>query len=129
MTKPTFVYDGECFFCRFWVARWRSRVGDAVRFVPFQDKEARPPGINLAVFEESSQFFMSGSRWSGAEGVFRMLAQGNTSGLLFAYVHIPGFRFVSEKLYTLTSSCRVCAWEITKMLFPSAKSQENSRKT
>ena len=32
--EPMLVFDGDCEFCRFWVARLRSRTGEAVKYEP-----------------------------------------------------------------------------------------------
>ena len=39
MTKPVLVFDGDCGFCRFWIARWQCRTGDRLEYQPYQSDE------------------------------------------------------------------------------------------
>jgi predicted DCC family thiol-disulfide oxidoreductase YuxK len=34
--RPVLIFDGNCGFCRFWVAKWLHRTGDSVEYLPFQ---------------------------------------------------------------------------------------------
>jgi len=36
--KPVMLFDGECGFCRRWIARWKDLTGEAVEYIPYQDK-------------------------------------------------------------------------------------------
>lgn len=127
MLKPIFVYDGDCPLCRFWVARWKKRVGEDVVFAPFQTEAILHPDIPEEEFRRSSQLLLpDGARYSGAAGVFRTLSFSKNIGIpwMWMYAHLPGFRSLSERLYLLVSSCRICSWKFTQMLFPSAKKFE-----
>src|SRR5262249_8995256 len=64
MRRPLLEYDADCAFCRRWVARWRARTGDAVRYRPLR-RRARA----VQLIEPS------GRRYQGAEAVFRVLAR------------------------------------------------------
>jgi predicted DCC family thiol-disulfide oxidoreductase YuxK len=35
--RPLIVFDGDCGFCRFWIARWQRR--QTVDYQPFQDQD------------------------------------------------------------------------------------------
>ena len=74
-TKPLLIYDGDCGFCRRWIARWQSLTGDRVEYAPFQQVASEFPEIPREQFEASVQFIEpSGKISSGAEAVFRTLA-------------------------------------------------------
>ena len=71
---------------------------------------------------ESSIFVdIDGQKFLGAKGVFKMLACGNRRRWDDYYSRSRVFAWVSERIYKLVSKCRTCAWEFTKMIFPSAK--------
>ena len=101
MIHPIFFYDDTCRFCRLWAARWKRKVGDHVEFRPF------PIGEKHA----SSEFMDEhGQRSVGAEGVFRMLGRER----MYAW---PLVGKISEVVYKVVSSCRPCAYQMTKWLF------------
>jgi predicted DCC family thiol-disulfide oxidoreductase YuxK/uncharacterized membrane protein YphA (DoxX/SURF4 family) len=97
------VFDGDCRFCRRWIARWKRATGGAVDYVPFQDEtvSARFPEIPRANFEESVHLILpDGSVLRGAEAVFRSLAEaGRHRWLLGLYRRISAFADLSELLY------------------------------
>jgi len=101
--KPLLIFDGECGFCRHWVARWRRATGDALDFLPFQDETAarRFPEIPHADFANALHLiFPDGSVYTGAEAVFRSLAAaGVKRRLLWCYRKMPLFAAVSEWVY------------------------------
>src|SRR5262245_10833141 len=98
-SKPVFIFDGECGFCRGWVNRWRAAVGDAVEFRAAP--EERFSEIDRSTYERASVFVDSdGSVFTGAEAVFRMLAYApSKQHWLWVHQHLPGFRPISEWTY------------------------------
>ncbi len=101
--KPLLVFDGDCQFCRRWIARWKHAVGDAVDFLPFQDETVtgRFPEIPRQDFEEAVHLILpDGSVCRGAEAVFGSLAEGGRQRwLLRFYRKMPTFADMSELLY------------------------------
>jgi len=101
--KPLLIFDGDCGFCRRWVARWRRATGDALDFLAFQDETAakRFPEIAVADFASALHLiFPDGSVYTGAEAVFRSLAAaGVKRRLLWCYCKMPLFAGVSEWIY------------------------------
>lgn len=72
------VYDGDCGFCRTWIARWRRSTGEAVEYLAQQDPECprRFPELDpLALQESVHRVDVGGEVTSGAEAVLRTLAQ------------------------------------------------------
>ncbi len=102
-TKPLLVFDGDCQFCRRWIARWKNATGDAVDYIPFQDPSvaSRFPEIPPADFAEAVHLIRpDGSVSRGAEAVFRSLAEGGRHRwLLRVYQKTPAFADLSELLY------------------------------
>src|SRR5437667_1720782 len=103
LTKPLFVFDGTCGFCRKWVARWRRATGDRVDYAPFQAAASRFPEIPLERFRRSVVLIEpDGRAFEAAEAVFRSLAHASRGGLpLWLYRHVPGFAGASERCYRL----------------------------
>jgi predicted DCC family thiol-disulfide oxidoreductase YuxK len=76
--KPLLIYDGDCHFCKLWIARWKKLTRDAVDYLPSQDPqiEKQFPEIPREHFNESVQFIeRDGKVFYGAEAAFRSLAQ------------------------------------------------------
>lgn len=91
-----------------WSAYWKKRVGHRVRFRPF------PPREDI----RSSEFVDAEGRvWRGAAGVFRMHDGFGAR----CYERVPLFAPVSELVYRAVSSCRVCAYKMTKWMFRGRK--------
>jgi predicted DCC family thiol-disulfide oxidoreductase YuxK/uncharacterized membrane protein YphA (DoxX/SURF4 family) len=102
-SKPLMIFDGDCQFCRRWIARWKNATGDAVDYIPFQDETVpgRFPEIPRPDFEEAVHLLMpDGSVFRGAEAVFRSLAEGGRHRwMLGFYQRIPPFADLAELLY------------------------------
>ena len=102
-SKPLLVFDGDCRFCRRWIARWKNATGNAVDYLPFQDEVVARcfSEIPRPDFEEAVHLIMpDGSVCRGAEAVFKSLVQGGRHRWLLAlYRMVPGFADLSELLY------------------------------
>ncbi len=74
-SRPTLVFDGDCGFCRYWIARWRRVTGDLVEYAPYQEVAGYYPEIPVESFAKSVQLILpDGGVTSGAEAVFGALA-------------------------------------------------------
>jgi len=108
LARPLLLYDGDCGFCRFWVARWRSVTRGAVDFAPAQQEAGRFPKIAPQATARAVQLVMpEGELYSGAEAVFRVLAYApEERWKLSLYRRLPGFRGLSESIYSLVAAHR-----------------------
>ena len=91
--RPLVLYDGECGFCKTWIARWRQRTGEAVDYEASQVAGARFPEIAPEAFSAGGRSSSSrtGASFSGAEAVARLLALGGGRGaFLWIYRRVPG---------------------------------------
>src|ERR1041384_5687128 len=106
--KPLMVFDGDCGFCRKWVKRWERLTGGKVEYEPYQKTAARFPEIPLREFQSSAQLIEpDGKVYRGAEGVFKSLSQVPFLGVLYwKYRFVPGFAFISERLYAFVATHR-----------------------
>jgi predicted DCC family thiol-disulfide oxidoreductase YuxK len=76
--KPLMVFDGDCNFCSLWIRRWQRMTGDAVDYLPAQDRRIAEqfPEILRKQFDAAVQLIETdGVVYSGAEAVFRALAK------------------------------------------------------
>lgn len=106
--RPLLVYDGECDFCRPWIARWRAITRDNVDYAPFQEVAGRFPEIPPDEFRRAVQLIdVDGRVYSAAEAVFRSLAvRSGWAWPLWLYRRLPGFAHVTDGLYRLVARNR-----------------------
>jgi predicted DCC family thiol-disulfide oxidoreductase YuxK len=121
-SRPLLVFDGDCGFCRTWVARWRRAVGERIGYEPFQAVSARFPSIPRARFRRAVQLIMpDGEVFAGAEAVFRTLAMASDRPRhrrwLEIYQRVPGARPVFEWGYVWVAEHRPVLGRISHFLF------------
>ena len=106
--RPVLIYDGDCGFCRRWIARLPPETRSRVDTRPFQEAAELFPNISLEQFQASVQLVQpDGSVYEGAQAVFRTLACNPNHGwLLWMYLKVPGVALVTEYLYRLVARNR-----------------------
>ena len=113
------VYDGDCGFCKLWIARWRETTLGAVEYEPLQEVAARFPEVPRAEFERAVKLIETDGRvFSGAEAVYRSL--GNDGGSNFwrwCFEHLPGFAPLSNVAYAFVAGHRELASMVTSLLW------------
>jgi predicted DCC family thiol-disulfide oxidoreductase YuxK len=99
--RPLLIYDGDCGFCRRWVARWRRWTGERVSYAPSQDVARDFPQIPAQRFRESVVLIEPDGRVSyGAEAAARSLAvRAPGKVLLWIYLRVPAARAFGEWAY------------------------------
>jgi len=114
LTRPLFVYDGDCGFCRAWVTRWQSLTGDSLEFVPYQEAAASYPDLAESFKHAVHLIEPDGEVSAGAKAVFKSLRQVPDRGWMYwAYRRVPGFAPVSEAVYRAVSANRPSlAWSM-----------------
>ncbi len=118
--RPLMVFDGDCGFCRFWVARWRIRLAERVDFEPSQSAGPRFPEIPPESFSRAVVLILpTGEFFEGAHAVFRALAIGGKKWPLWFYVHLAGFRDVADLAYEAIASHRTPAARVTGWMWGS----------
>jgi predicted DCC family thiol-disulfide oxidoreductase YuxK len=134
--RPLMLYDGNCDFCRLWIARWRRVTGDAVEYLPAQQVSSRFPEVPLSKFAEAVQLREPDGRWSsGAEAVYRALSHargapapgapaeggswsGPASGAWIAlYRGLPPFAWASEFGYRVIARNRPFFTRVTRWVW------------
>nr|MBA3609743.1 lipase maturation factor family protein [Chthoniobacterales bacterium] len=116
--KPLLVYDGDCGFCKLWIARWQEETGNAVDYQPLQEAAERFPEVPREEFERAVKLIEpDGSVRSGAAAVYGSLGAGGQLLNCWSYDHVPGFAAASELGYRFIASHRELAHGVTKLLW------------
>ncbi|MFL6590989.1 MAG: lipase maturation factor family protein [Chthoniobacterales bacterium] len=117
--KPLLIFDGDCYFCRRWIERWRVVTAGAVEYAPFQEARAQFPEIAPENFEQAVHLIEpDGKVYRGAEAVFRSLAFARGGRRLFwAYQRIPGLAPVADAVYAFIARNRAFASFGTRLLW------------
>jgi predicted DCC family thiol-disulfide oxidoreductase YuxK len=118
-SKPLLVWDGECDFCRLWIARWRVITGSEVDYAPYQEVADRFPEIPRDEFKRAIAFIQpDGATFFAAEAVYCSLRyRSSKKWLAWAYRHVPGFAAVSELAYKFLARHRKFASAVTSLLW------------
>ena len=102
--KPLLIYDGDCGFCRRWVARWQRRTGECVAYAPYQTVAESTPTLPVELLQKSVYLVEPDGRVThGAEAVLRTRLYGGIGrgygmrrGWWWAYQRIPGVAALLE---------------------------------
>ncbi len=117
--KTLMVYDGDCGFCKLWIARWRETTDGAVDYEPLQEAAARFPEVPRAAFEHAVKLIEPDGRvFSGAEAVYRSLGKGRgTAFWSWCYERLPGFAPISDLAYGFIAHHRELAHSVTSVFW------------
>ena len=100
MNLPTFLFDGNCGFCKHWVSRWKKHTEDRVEYRPFQEASKDFPNIKNEEYLKSSQFInLNGDVFSGAYGVAMLLSHSKKHRwFLFLYKYLRALEIALASL-------------------------------
>jgi len=97
---PLLIYDGDCNFCKRWIARWQKLTGQRVIYRPFQEVENHFAEIPRSAFEASVQLIEPGGRiLSGADAVFHTLEYARPKPKILSLRKLPGFMPLARLAY------------------------------
>lgn len=118
LDRPALIWDGDCGFCKRSVTRIANKIGERVRYVPYQAVHECIEGINEADFAESVWFIEpGGTTYRGAEAIFRAYSWRPKGGLLLRMYHdVPGFAAASEWGYRHVANHRMLASRVVRWL-------------
>lgn len=110
--RPLLIYDGNCSFCKAWIAQWQKQTGSRVHYAPSQEAGAQFPQISPEQFRESVVLVEEGEKVSvGAEAVFRSLSHApGHRWWLWMYEKFPGFAPFTEFMYRWVARNRDWLW-------------------
>jgi predicted DCC family thiol-disulfide oxidoreductase YuxK len=117
--RPLGVFDGDCGFCRLWVARWRAMAGGAVDYAPSQEVADRFPEVPEEAFRRAFQLILPDGRvLEGAEGALAASSRRLDRGwLVRAYRSVPGFAPLLDLAYRVVASHRSIAMRATRLIW------------
>lgn len=109
MQKNILIYDADCGFCEASVDKLKSIIGDSIDYLPRAQLQNGDYGISFENSNRAIQFIVFENDnyivYSAAEAVFRAI-ENQLGFFLWSYKHIPGFAWVSEKVYQIVSANR-----------------------
>ncbi len=113
------VYDGDCNFCRFWIARWRDRTGRRMDYRRSQQVAARFPKIAPEDFQNAVQLVEpDGEVTSGADAVFRAFEVTGTAPFWLRFARsVPGFEGAARGVYRVIARHRTAFSFFTRLLW------------
>ena len=117
--RPLGVFDGDCGFCRMWVARWRAMSRGAVDYAPSQEVAVRYPQIPNEAFRRAFQLVLPDGRvLEGAEAALAASSRRLDRGFLArAYRKVPGLAPLLDVAYRGIASHRPAATRVTRLLW------------
>jgi predicted DCC family thiol-disulfide oxidoreductase YuxK len=106
--RPLLIYDGDCSFCRRWIARWQRATGERVGYVESQHAAERFPEIPRTDFAQAVQWIeLDGRVLSGADAVFRLFDFAGDGGKLPRLLsRLPGFLPIARIAYRFVATHR-----------------------
>lgn len=121
-SKPVLIFDGDCGFCRRWIARWRQLTGRTILYMPSQSDEVARlfPEIPAQWYEEGVVLMEPGREpLRCAHAVLRTLAlaPGSRGFALWFYEHVPPVAWFTEFAYTRVARNRGAADTLTRLLW------------
>ena len=117
-STPVLIYDGDCGICREWVNFWFSLTGHRVIYRSYQSAAADYPDISEDEFRRSIQLVEDNRTFAGAAATFRLLSYVPGHGLgWWFYRFLPGFAFISEKVYNFSARHRGLLSYVTHLLW------------
>ncbi len=110
------IFDGDCNFCRHWIACWQRSTGLRVDYLEFQKLDDRFPEIARSSFEQAVQLIETDGRvLSGADAVFRVFDYSSARRSYFRLLRrAPGFLALSRVVYSFIATHRVFFSALTR---------------
>jgi predicted DCC family thiol-disulfide oxidoreductase YuxK len=118
--QPLVLFDGDCGFCRRWVARWQGVTEGRVRFTAGRWWHRWLLGIPKRDMRRAMQLVEpSGHVFQGAEAVFRALAWSPRRGTRVAAKLglLPGVLQAAQAAYAVIARNRPAASRVDRLLF------------
>jgi predicted DCC family thiol-disulfide oxidoreductase YuxK len=107
MKKPTLLYDGDCEFCQYCVDYLEKITNKQVHFIPYQDTTLglKPEDCARTIhLVENNK-----PPYQGAAAGFKTLSYGASNRGWWLYKNVPGFAWMTEKMYLwVTHHRRLC---------------------
>ncbi len=116
--RALLVYDGGCAFCRLWIDRWRLLAENRVQFVTSQEIAVLFPEMPRERYARAVLLIdEDGTRFHGAEAVFRLLAKRSGFGWAKKLYDAPAIAPVSDLAYRFIARHRPFFLRGTRLLW------------
>lgn len=118
--KPVMIWDGECGFCQYWIERWKSKTGERIDYLPFQEKASHFKDIPLKEFKKASRFIETdGSIYSGPDSAYKSFTYFENPNLFFhsLYKNNGWFTYLSDHTYNFIAKRRPLFFRVSKLAF------------
>ena len=117
--NPTFVWDGECGFCKYWITVWKRKTGDNLKYEIYQDVYDRFASIPLKEFKKASRLIEpNGNVYSGPDSAYRSFIYFHSS-IKFThkwYHKYTVFKSLSDGTYNWIAKHRSIMFTLTKLM-------------
>jgi len=115
--KPVLVFDGDCGFCKLWIARCRRATGDKVDYQPYQTAAAHHKEVPREAFTQAIHFFEPGRTTRAAEAAFRALSYAPRLSWLPRVYALPLVAPTAEAAYRVVAARRPLFSRLTRLLW------------
>src|SRR5680860_482010 len=119
-TKPVFIWDGECGFCKFWVVRLKIHTKNKIAYRTYQEAAGQFPDIPVKEFKKASRLIeVNGGIYSGPDSLYRSLQHAENIVWPWHrwYYRYVWFTKVSDHGYFFIAKNRPMMFKLTKVLF------------
>jgi len=119
-TKPVFIWDGECGFCKFWVVRLKLHTGNQIDYRTYQDIANLFPDIPLKEFKKASRLIeVDGSVYSGPDSLYQSLEFVDANSIPWHkfYKNYKRFTKLSDHGYNYITKNRPFLFKLIKAMF------------
>ena len=121
-TKPIFMWDGTCGFCKYWVTRWKLKTKDTIAYKTYQEAHKAFPDIPLKEFKKASRLIEpDGSVYSGPDSAYRCYTYSDSLKINMHkwYTNSRSFQHLSDHGYNFIAKNRPFMFKLTKLLLGS----------
>src|SRR5437588_11677836 len=118
-SKPLLLWDGECYFCRLWIERWKEITAGKIDYATYQEAAEYFPEISRDEFKHSMVFIEPhGTAFFAAEAVYQSLAyRPSRIWLAWSYDRVPGFAAIAETAYKFVARHRGFGSAVARILW------------
>ena len=114
----TFVWDGDCGFCKFWKTRWEEKTRGKIIYKTYQQIASEFPDIPLKEFKKASRLIETdGKVYAGPDSAYRSLWHTNRKSYHQLYSRSKFFQTLSDHGYNHIAKNRHFYFQVTKYLF------------
>ena len=118
--EPTFVWDGDCKFCKWWKERWEHRLQGKVLFRKYQDATSEFLDIPKEEFQKASRLIdENGNVFSGPDSAYKIQHYLGNPKWHHWYKNITWFKSLSNSAYNHIAKNRSFYYKVTIFLFGS----------